>query len=401
MKTSYKEMLGKSIETVLKNGNTCFEEVLILVIESLMEAERTSFLKYPYGEFPLKGNKRNGYYKRFIEQMTGKISLRIPRDRKGLFQPLVLELVKQDTERMNNLALKLYSNGVSQRGISEIFREIFGSSYSPQRVSSLVKEFQAEREQWQTRKLDENYYAIIVDAVHINIRRGTVAKEAIYIVMGLKENFTREILGIYNLPQESAAGWQDVFMDLRTRGINHVGIFICDECAGIEKGIMAEFPNSLIQFCLVHKNRNLQKKVRASKKEEISRDFKQVIDIENPQNTPATFEANLKLFIDKWSKSYPSIRNMFPEQKVKYFSSYLHLPITVRRMFYTTNWIERFNKEVRKITKHTNSFPNPDSALNLVFMVAINMTKTYSYPIPNFSNVKHLMNSFLTQTQNS
>lgn len=400
MKTSYKEMLGKTIETVLENGNCGLEEILVLVMESLMESERTSFLKYSRGETPLEENKRNGYYERFLDHMSGKFTLKIPRDRQGLFKPLALEIMKQDADKRNELALKLYGHGLSQRGISAVFEDIFGSSYSAQRVSDLVQEFQKEREAWQIRTLETKYHAILVDAVHINIRRDTVEKEAIYVVMGLKEDFTREIMGIYNLPQESASGWKDVFADLRKRGVNHASLFICDECSGIEKGIQCEFPNSFIQFCMVHKTRNLQKTVRSSKKAEIADDFRDLQDIDNPNHTTELFEENLKIFIEKWGKTYPSIKNMFPEHKIKYFSSYLKFPVTIRRMLYTTNWIERFNKEIRKVTKHTNSFPNPQSALNLVFMVAQNMSKTYSYPINNFkaseNNMIKLLNS---QTQ--
>lgn len=395
----YKEMLGKSIEMVMKNTKWTLEEVLVEVLESVMEVERTNFLKYERGGQPIEENKRNGHYKRMIQNMNGRFCLQIPRDRQGLFQPFMLELVKQDSQRMNEFALKLYSQGVSQRGIQDVFRSIFGSHYSPQRVSLMVQDFQKERENWQKRGLEEKYHAIIVDAVHINIRRDTVQKEALYIVMGLKEDYRRDILGIYNIPQESASGWKEVFCDLRHRGVNQVGLFLCDECAGIEKGILSEFPQSRIQFCMIHKMRNLMNKVRSDKKKEIINDFLDVLDIENPNNTKEKVENKLQLFIAKWSKLYPSIKRMFPEEKIQFYHSFLDYPVTIRRMFYTTNWIERLNKEIRKITKHTNSFPTPDSAINLTFMVVQNMMKTYSYPISSFAPVNHLMNDILSQTQ--
>ena len=129
-----------------------------------------------------------------------------------------------------------------------------------------------------------------------------------------------------------------------------------------------------------------------------------MLDLDSPFHTPAQFQQRLTRFIDQWGKRYPSIRGSLPEYQWRYYHQYLNYPVQLRRMRYTTNWIERFNKEVRKTTQHVNSFPNPDAALNLIFMVTKQMEeKTYRIPITSFYPFKQEMEKILfglPQTQN-
>lgn len=151
--------------------------------------------------------------------------MQVPRDRLGDFHPLVLEIIKQDSARLQDLALLLYSQGVSHRGVKQVFESVFSATVSPSKLSQLVKAFEPHRKAWQTRPLEDTYHVILIDAIHHALRRGTVAREAVYVVMGLKQDFTREILGLYLLPHESAAGWESVFSDLRDRGLKMERIF--------------------------------------------------------------------------------------------------------------------------------------------------------------------------------
>lgn len=376
---SYQNLLSETITDFVINKKLSVEAIMTQVFESIMQAEREVFLQ----EAP--DNKGNGYYSRFINHFQGKLALHIPRDRQGHFHPLMLEVLHQDSARMQDLALALYSQGVSHRGVKSIFSSIFQTKISPSKVSQLVKAFEPHRMRWQTRPLEERYPVILVDALHQSVRRGSVAKEALYIVMGLKADFTREILGIYQLPQETAAGWSEVFKDLTNRGVQAVGLVLCDELSGIEQAIEKDLPHVHLQLCLVHKIRRLLLRVRHQDKAALVSDWRAVLRMEDSGHTPEQFHEKLSELIQKWQKKYPSIKNQLPESKWHYYSAYLHYPLGVRRMLYTTNWIERFNKEIRKVTRHVNSFPNADAALNLVFMVAKQMEeKTYAKPITSF-----------------
>lgn len=261
---SYQELLADTIKDFVIHKKLTIEEIMTQVIESIMLAEREVFLAQA------SDNKGNGYYPRFMNTFQGKFHLQVPRDRQGVFQPLLLELIKQDSERMHDLALALYSQGVSHRGVKTIFEDIFHTQMSPSKVSQLVKAFEPHRLAWQARELDTAYHAVLIDALHQPIRRETVACEAMYLVMGLKHDFTREILGIYQLPQESASGWKTVFADLTARGIQHVGLLLSDELSGIEEAAASSFPHRHHQLCGVHKVRALLTRARHQDKVQVA-----------------------------------------------------------------------------------------------------------------------------------
>lgn len=390
--TAYQTILSDTIHDFIEQKRLTVEQIFTQVVEAIMQSERDVFLSTQ------SNNKGNGYYERFINSFQGKLQLHIPRDRQGHFHPLLLEILKQDNQRMQDLALSLYSHGVSHRGVRDIFQSIFQTSISPTRLSQLVKAFEPHRMAWQSRRLDDSYHVIVIDAIHHAVRRGTVEREAMYVVMGLRKDFTREILGIYQLPHETAIGWEEVFIDLTNRGIERVGLVLCDELSGIESAIEKQLPHRHIQCCLVHKIRRLLLRARQSHKAQLSQDWRYVLGLEDTMYTKEQFVERLMTFIDRWKTHYPGIVRQLPETKWRYYSAYLHYPFAVRRMIYTTNWIERFNKEIRKVTKHVNSFPNPDSALNLVFMLVNKMEdSTYAKPITSFYPYQDSMDLILNQ----
>jgi putative transposase len=377
----YREFIGGTMQNLVSNGHD-MRDILATVVESLMEIERTTHLAYEYKNTPPDENKRNGYYTRFAETLNGSIELRVPRDRLGTFTPLMLEVVRRDTARMHDLALMLYGNGVSGRAVERIFKEIFNVSYSPQRVSDMVALFEKERIAWQAHPLTGNWIALMIDVIRINIRRDTVSKEAVYVIYGLKSDYTRDVLGLYVLPEESVDGWKEALLDVRTRGVARAPFLVSDEFTGLAEALEEVYPDAKVQSCLVHKKRNILKYVRSGDKKQIADELRDVIRVDDPNDTPEAFDERMRAFVERWAQRYPKLRGVLPEARFRFYRAYLTLPLGLRRYLYTTNWIERLNKEIRKITRHTNSFPNEDSALNLVFMVVQNMRHTYEREIP-------------------
>ena len=391
---SYQSLLGETIHDLVTQKKLGIEQIMTQVMESIMQAERELFLQ------TADANKGNGYYSRLVKTFQGQLQLRVPRDRQGFFRPLMLEVLQQDNERLEQLALSLYSQGVSHRGVKAIFSEIFQTAISPGKLSQLVKAFEPHRQAWCQRKLASHYHAVLIDAVHQPIRRDTVACEALYVVVGLTPDFTREILGFYQLPQETAAGWETVFADLTARGLTCAGLVLSDELSGIEQAVATGLPHHHHQLCLLHKIRNLMLRVRHSVKGELANDWQHVLGLDDPMHTAEVFKQRLSAFIDKWSTHYPRIRRQLPEEKWSYYAAYLAYPFSVRRMLYTTNWIERLNKEIRKVIRHVNSFPNAEAALNLVFMATRQIEEqTYSKPITSFYPYQDLMNQILYREQ--
>jgi len=318
----------------------------------------------------------------------------IPRDRLGLFKPIFLEVLQDQTAKINELAFDLYVKGLSTREISDIVHDMYGKSISRSTISNITDEVLLELDVWRNKPLQGQYYAVYVDALRVPLRRDTVAKEAFYIALGLRTDLTREILGIYHLPEECLDGWIEMIQGLKNRGLSEVLLFITDEFTQIEQAILSSYPKADIQRCITHKKRNILKKVRNKNKREIMDDFNKVLGIDNPENTINKSVINLNQFILKWGKLYPSIKNMFARKK-EYFS-YLKYPLVMRRMVYTTNWIENLNRQIKRTTKIRGAFPNEKSAEKLITLKCMEKEDHYlKYPITSLLIVQDTLNDML------
>lgn len=360
-----------------KGLNDLFE----MMVNGLMLSERQVFLE----EGKIQGNKGNGYRQAKRSGIGSKLSLRIPRDRLGVFKPVVLGLLNEQEEQVKDLCFELYGKGLTTRQIQDVIEKIYGSSYSKSSVSRITTDFSALVKSWLERDLDGFYPIIYIDAIHIKVRRDTVGTEAFYTLLGLKEDYTREVLAIVNIPQESASGWQEVLEGIKARGVNQVGLFVFDDLTGLDSVIGKTFADSMQQKCILHFQRNLNKHIRKIDRKAFSEDVKQVFDPDNPTLVAEQAQENLKAALGKWTKRYPALERTITRQDLISVFTYLNFDYRIRRMIYTTNWIERLNKSFRRTLHMRNALPTPDAAITLLGFVAMEMEeKTYSYPITNF-----------------
>lgn len=383
--TKVDDTLRKSIKDILfYDKNNAIEKIIQSVFESILYSERSEFLENC--DVP---NKGNGYYERLVRSINKYLNLRIPRDRMGLFKPVFLEALKEQESQMQDLAFMLYTKGLTTNDISQIFNDIYGKKYSRSSVSNITKEFTSQREAWLQRPLMNEYYFIYIDALWMPIRRDTVRKEAFYIVVGLRTDLKRDILGVYNIPVESAEGWREVLIDIKKRGVNKTLMFIADGLKGLKNIILEEFPESKLQRCLVHKIRNIILRARTGDKKLLADDFKKVFVLEDSGYTYEKAMNNLSWFLDKWSKRYPHIKRQFSDEDIDNYFAYLAFPSCIQRMIYTTNWIERLNKGIRRTQKIRNSFPSPESALNLIGAYLMDYEdRVYKHPVSSFMRVQ-------------
>ena len=281
----YNAFLEKSVLDLLQyDKNACVERVLQVTFEAVLKAEQKGFLGYGTGDKPIENNKRNGYRQSsLIKGLTNMFRISIPRDRLGLFKPMFLELLRDQTDRINDLAFNLYVKGLSTQEISDVVFDIYGKSVSKTTISNITDEVLIELDAWRNKPLQSQYYAIYIDALRIPLRRDTVEKEAFYIALGLRKDLKREVLGIYHLPEECLDGWNNVIKGLRERGLTETLLFITDEFKEIEQAILSNYPKADIQRCITHKKRNILKKLRNKDKREAMDDFNTVLDIDNPK----------------------------------------------------------------------------------------------------------------------
>lgn len=326
-----KNQLESVIKAQLSQENG-LNDVFEMFVNGLMYSERQAFLS-DSGQ----GNKGNGYRQATRAGIGSKLQLKIPRDRLGVFQPVILGLLNEQEEQIKDLCFELYGKGLTTRQIESVVENIYGTAYSKSSISRITTDFSSLVDAWLERELDTFYPIIYIDAIHVKVRRGTVATEAFYILLGLKEDHTREVLGIVNIPQESASGWQEVLEDIQSRGVDKVGLFVFDGLTGLDSAVGKVFAHSMRQNCVLHFQRNLNRHVRVSHREAFASELKQVFNPDDVHYTPTAGVQNLKNVLDKWSGSYPRLKAMAQRDDLDNLFTYLNFDYRIRRMIYTTN----------------------------------------------------------------
>ena len=378
-------LLNDFLLSIAKKEVGSFEDIILQMVEFFMQQERKEFLAESVGT-----NKGNGYRTRFQEILKKKFTIKIPRDRLGIFKPFILEMLRNEDTATHNLICSLYQRGLSTRDIEGILQDLYGNTYSKSAISRISKETYTITRLWQKRTLSKSYVVIYIDATFIPIRRDTVSKEEFYVLFGLREDNTREVLCVYTFPTENSEDWKECLQDIQQRGVKNVLLFVADGLTGIDQAIAATFGRSRFQQCIVHKMRTLNKKVRISCRKEIMEDFKSVLRIDDADHTKKAALQLIDRFIEKWSKKYPSIRTMFPQEERSHYVTFLDFPFGMRKMIYTTNWIENLNKSIKRTTKIRGSFPNEASALSLVRARCMerNESNYLKYPVTTLHKLK-------------
>lgn len=364
--------------------------VLEMVLNSLMLSERSVFLSNSFN------NKGNGYRCASAFGHGHQLELKIPRDRLSQFTPTILALFKEQESYLKEVSFKLYTKGLTTRDISDVMETIYGSSYSKSKISDISQSFYDQMSAWRNRDLDDHYLALYIDGLHIKLKRDNkYENECFYIILGLREDYTREIVAIVNFPQESATAWEYIFDEIKNRGVKSVGLIVSDSLSAIDKSISNKFKTAH-QKCTVHLTRNLMSRVRSSDKKEIALDFKKILDVDNPQHTTAKAIEYFSDFKNKWRKKYSSFGSYLDGLQIEPYLTFLNYDVKIRRMIYTTNWIERFNKSARRTLKIRGAFPNEESVLALITSVAIELGDNhYKYPIYNFKEEVKLCKSLI------
>lgn len=337
-----------------------------LMLESMMEGERSAFLGYEkYDRRPeeIRDNSRNGYYKRDLLTGLGNlINLSVPRDRFDEFGTDLLDAYERSTKPMDKLILKLYSKGMSTRDIQDTINELYGKKLSPQAVTEITREVEEERSAWEIRPLKKRYAAVFIDALFVKMRRDRVAADAVYLAAAIDDEGKRDILGQYVAGEESATFWKGILTDFKARGAQEILLFVFDGLTGLKEAVNEIYPKSLTQLCIVHQMRNTLSYVRASHKQAAAADLRSIY---KSHSLSAAKEQLLKIKI-KWQAHYPKLFQSWID-KIELLMTFLEFPEYLRSHLYSTNWLERLNKEFRKVIKTKNAFPTETSVRNVIY----------------------------------
>ncbi len=366
---------GKSLYG--KDG--AFAPMLKSFLESALEGELDSHLD----ESERKGgNRKNGKTSKIIQTSDGPIELETGRDRNATFEP---ELVKKrETVLADTLEAKIlgmYGLGMSFRDISSHLKEMYDADISHTTLSAITDRIIPVIKEWQARPLESVYCIVWLDAMHYKVKdEGRIVSRAVYHILGINIEGRKDLLGMYVSESEGANFWLGILSDLRTRGVEDILIACIDNLKGFSEAIESTFPKAEVQSCIVHQIRNSLKYIASKDQKPFIADLKEVYR----STTKELAEQQLDVLDQKWGKKYPLVINSWRNNWSK-LSTYFKYDPAIRKLIYTTNTIEGFHRQVRKITKTKGAFPSDMALLKLIYLAYRNIQKKWTFPLMNWS----------------
>lgn len=357
-----------------------FNELLRMSFEALMKAERQEHL------YQSEGDKGNGFRQVKAYGRGKMLELRVPRTREGNFYPLLMSVLRDQEEETRKIAFELYGAGLTTAQVGGLFEKLYGRHYSKSSVSRMFDYARDEVVGWLDRSLDAYYPIIYIDALFWSTRRdGAVSKEAYFTVLGVKADRTREVLAVLNFPTESATAWEEALRALQKRGIKQLGLVVADGLSGLETAVARVFSGTPFQKCVVHLERNVLGRIKPADKKAVGADLREVFLTDKKDDSPDKGWKRWEELLDKWKKRYPSLKTY--TDKNAYFAhfTYLNYHHKIRSMIYSTNWIERLNRDYKRTLKMRGVMPDSESVIFLLGKVS--MTRTaYDRKVPKLDN---------------
>jgi len=349
-------------------------------MEQMLEAELRDHLGYDRYEVEGRnsGNNRNGHYDKKLRTSNGDVKIQVPRDRNGSFEPQIVPKYGKNTNELEEKILGLYARGVSTRDIQDTLHELYGVDVSPSLISTVTDKVWEQVEEWQNRPLEAIYPIIYLDAIHVKLRRdGKVSNTAVHIILGIGLDGQRDVLGHWVADgEESANFWLSVMSDLQNQGVEDIFIASVEGLTGFSEAIHAVFPKTLVQRCVIHQIRNSLRYVSHQDRKAFVRDLKTVYQATNRE----TAEANLLKLDELWGSKYASAVRSW-ENNWEELSTFFDFPAEIRRMIYTTNTIEGYNRQLRKVIKNKASFPTVQSVRKMLYLANFHITKKWTQPM--------------------
>ena len=372
-----RELLQVSNISSMADIQNLFKETIAEFMENSLDAELDDELGYSKYDYRSKDtdNSRNGHSGKTLRTSFGEVDISVPRDRKGEFEPQVLRKnqtsISQDIEEK---ILSMYAKGMTTGDIEAHIRDIYGVEVSDTTVSRITDKILPIAKEWQQRPLEAVYAVVFLDAIHYPVRsEGQIVKKAVYIAIGIDLDGKKDVLGMWVGENESAKFWATVLNGLKNRGVEDIFIACTDNLTGFSAAIEAVFPKTEIQNCIVHQLRNSSKYVSYKDLKALMADLNAVYAaVDEPSALTA-----LDTFSERWDQKYPKISQSWRKNWAN-LSTYFKYPQEVRRLIDTTNTIEGFNRQLRKVTKSKSVFPTGDSLLKMLYLAMMDITKKWT-----------------------
>jgi transposase-like protein len=354
---------GKPLEG--KNG------VLAPLVKRLLEAglngEMTAHLSQS-----ITPNRRNGKMSKRVKTIFGNVDIATPRDREGSFDPKLI--AKRQTvlgDALDHKVISLYGMGMSYNDICKHVEELYGLSVSPSSLTLITDKIIEDVKLWQNRPLESVYPFLWLDAIHYKVKEdGSIKTKAVYCILGVNRDGVKDLLGLYISENEGAKFWLNVLIDLQNRGVRDVIIACIDNLKGFAEAIETIFPKTEVQLCVVHQIRNSMKYVPSKHMKPVMESLKKIYQASNKEQA----EIGLALLEEQWGEKYPAMVKSWLNNWDR-LSNYFKYPKEIRKIIYTTNIIESFNSQLRKVTKTKRVFSSDMALFKLLYLAYGNLKK--------------------------
>lgn len=382
-KFDYEALKKKTLEQ-LRSGKPLFGKdgafapLLKDILEAAMEGELENHLDE---EERSTGNRKNGKTSKKLKTADGTIDLETPRDRSASFEPQIVK--KRETilaESLESKIIGLYSHGMSLRDISAHIKEMYDTEISAATLSTITDKVIPLVKEWQSRPLEPLYCIVWLDAMYYKVKEeGRVINRCVYNILGINAEGRKDLLGMYVSESEGANFWLGVLTNLQQRGVVDILIACIDNLKGFAEAIASIYPQTEVQTCVVHQIRNSIKYVSSKDQKAFMADLKPVYQAVSKDEA----EHLLQELEEKWGKKYPVVLDSWKRNWEK-LTTYFQYSGAIRKLIYTTNTIEGFHRQVRKVTKTKGAFTSDMALLKLIYLATQNIQKKWTQPLQNW-----------------
>jgi len=363
-----------------------FARLFAETLEQMLDAELTAQLGYePYeAKGRNSGNSRNGHYRKKVRSSNGETEVTVPRDRSGDYEPTILKKYQANTNELEDKIIAMYARGMTQRDIEMQLAEMYGIEVSAQTISTITDKVLPLVEAWQSRPLAAVYPILYLDAIHYKLRKDhKIENRAIYIVLAVDLEGYKDVLGHWvSDGEEGASFWLSVVTDLKNRGVEDVFIACVDGLTGFKEAIRAVFPQVEIQRCIIHQIRNSLKYVVWKDRKAFAADLKAIYRAP----TRELAETHLLQLAEKWGDKYAIAVRSWETHWEELATMFDYTP-EIRRLIYTTNIIEAYNRQLRKVTKNRGALPSGEAIRKLLWLAHQDIIKKWTMPVANWANI--------------
>ena len=351
------------------------------LMEKALEGELAAHLGYEkYARDP-GSNSRNGKSRKTVKTEKGPITIDVPRDRDGSFEPQLVQKGQRRSGILDQQVIALYSKGMTTREITATIKEMYDVDISPTLVSHITESVIEDVRQWQNRPLDSIYPIVFMDGIVVKVRDGQrIVNKSIHIVLGINLQGKKELLGLWLTENEGAKFWLGILTELKNRGLRDILIACVDGLKGFPEAIEAVYPEAAVQLCIVHMVRNSLKTVSWKDYKGVTEQLKTIYQAVSEQEALS----NLEQFRQDWLQ-YPRIADMWERNWVRIVPMFSYEG-DIRRVIYTTNAIESLNSVIRKATTRHKMFPDDGAALKVAWLAIMGASRKWTMPIQNWKS---------------